>query len=101
MHQRWEQDFYTDSLHVGATGAAQAKKGSQQGKHKAGPSKPPRRTVGAISRSGHTKAGRVRQKSHKQAEIVAVGTLRRACFPCTLSSIPFQSRTLHGTADLW
>ncbi|CAL8465948.1 g5484 [Coccomyxa elongata] len=45
-------------------------------KQKAAPSKPPRRTVGAISRSGHTKAGRVRQKSHKQAEIVSVGNLR-------------------------
>ncbi len=61
-------------------GAATAKKSRAQGnKAKAAVSNPPRRTVGAISRSGHTKAGRVRQKSHKQAELIAVGTLRCVC----------------------
>ena len=30
----------------------------------------------AISRSGHTNRGRVRQKSHKAAELVTVGSLR-------------------------
>ena len=39
-------------------------------------SAPPRKTASAISKSGHTRAGRVRQKSHKQAEMVSAGTLR-------------------------
>ena len=41
-------------------------------------SAPPRRTVSAISKSGHTRAGRVRQKSHKQAEMVS-GRKAQAC----------------------
>lgn len=35
-----------------------------------------RRVGGAISRNGHTLAGRVRQKSHKCAELVSAGSLR-------------------------
>ncbi|BDA48275.1 probable lysine-specific demethylase JMJ16 at C-terminar half [Coccomyxa sp. Obi] len=68
-----DTDTDVDIVNTGARSAGRAKVPAKQ---KAAPSKPPRRTVGAISRSGHTKAGRVRQKSHKQAEIVSVGNLR-------------------------
>jgi len=39
-------------------------------------SAPPRRTASAISKTGHTRAGRVKQKSHKSAELVSAGQLR-------------------------
>ncbi len=48
-------------------------------------SAPPRRTASAISKSGHTRAGRVRQKSHKQAEMVSAGQLR--CRPLGLAGL--------------
>ena len=51
-------------------------------------SAPPRRTVSAISKSGHTRAGRVRQKSHKQAEMVSAGKLRHVSWLWTFCSYP-------------
>eukprot|EP00887_Chlorella_sp_A99_P007228 scaffold2.g7228.t1 len=57
--------------------------------------RPPR--VRAISSTGHTCRGRVRQKSHKSAELVKVGQLRTGKGWCNAGYIfpeGFQSRTL-------